>query len=594
MPTLTRIVGYIYNAIGSKVTSGRLTLTLQQDIISVDGTKVAPVPVEIDLDPLPAPSGVAVFVIGTAGSTTYSYRIVAVDNDGNYTTPSTAVTTATGNATLNGSNYNYISWTAVPGAASYRVYGRTSGSEQLIATTALTEYNDTGLAPSGALPTVNTTGGYVYQQVYATVGASPSGVAYYVEYDPDPDDTSMPVNHKPGYWYNYWTVPNQTSVTIGTFTQASRGQTLASYMPLSSVVATAADILTLGASAAATSKSIRANQASNTPELRFNVATSKWQFSNDGSTFEDMVTPSGAATTISATAPSLRFAETDQGVGLKNWDLRVEGQQFELRTLDDSFASPSTILSIARPNNLATFSGNVNSTRTSYPEFQAKWSTQANIGRLHMPTSDQVDVTFNMSYTGSWNLDDTTRVGWQMGFNRSSDRFAIFRASAGSNPRTPIELFRLSNTGQIFERGRTAAMGEWIAYTPTWTSVSGTPSLGNGSLTGEYTIIGKTCLARIYFKYGSSSTPPSGAWLFSLPLEAVPLVSGFDVIGSGVIHDISVGVYSATVSLYNTTTAYPWNADVVTNGIVNSGGTNIPFLFVTNDYITMQVSYRIA
>jgi len=111
------------------------------------------------------PSAPAVAPIGTTGSTNYSYTVTAVSASGGETTASPAGSTASGNATLNATNYNTISWTPVAGAASYKVYrtvasGTSPTTTGLIATTANTLLWDTGLAASGSAPTVNTTGNF--------------------------------------------------------------------------------------------------------------------------------------------------------------------------------------------------------------------------------------------------------------------------------------------------------------------------------------------------------------------------------------------------------------------------------------------------
>jgi hypothetical protein len=105
------------------------------------------------------------FAVATGtGSTTYSYRVTAVTADGE--TDPTAALTCTNAATLNATtNYNTLSWHTIIGAKAYRVYGRTSGSEQLLHELPWNEafggpqWVDKGtLTPSGALPTRNTTG----------------------------------------------------------------------------------------------------------------------------------------------------------------------------------------------------------------------------------------------------------------------------------------------------------------------------------------------------------------------------------------------------------------------------------------------------
>lgn len=48
-----------------------------------------------------------------------------------------------------------LTWAAVSGATAYKIYGRTTGAEQLLTSQAGTSYTDTGAAtPSGALPTL--------------------------------------------------------------------------------------------------------------------------------------------------------------------------------------------------------------------------------------------------------------------------------------------------------------------------------------------------------------------------------------------------------------------------------------------------------
>jgi len=109
------------------------------------------------IDTIGTPAGVAVANVGTAGGTTYGYRISAVNSVGE-TLASSTVTTATGNAALTGSNFNRVTWNRVEEASSYKIYGRTSGSELYMGTTTGLHFDDTGaVTPSGALPGSDTT-----------------------------------------------------------------------------------------------------------------------------------------------------------------------------------------------------------------------------------------------------------------------------------------------------------------------------------------------------------------------------------------------------------------------------------------------------
>jgi parallel beta-helix repeat protein len=113
---------------------------------------------------LPTPAQPTVARVGTSGSTTYGYRVTALDGTGE-TLPSTERTITNANATLTGAAYNTISWVIIPGAVQYKVYRTTSGgtpsSTGLIGTVAggVTTFSDTGIAATTAVPAVNTTGG---------------------------------------------------------------------------------------------------------------------------------------------------------------------------------------------------------------------------------------------------------------------------------------------------------------------------------------------------------------------------------------------------------------------------------------------------
>lgn len=91
---------------------------------------------------------------GTPGSTTDTYVVVADFLDGS-TSISAPVTTTTAPATLNGTNYNIITWTDV-GAAQYNVHrtvaAGTPSTTGEIATGVTSPYNDQGAAGVGSLP----------------------------------------------------------------------------------------------------------------------------------------------------------------------------------------------------------------------------------------------------------------------------------------------------------------------------------------------------------------------------------------------------------------------------------------------------------
>ena len=120
------------------------------------------------------PTGLTVTAKGTTGSTTYSYRVEALNSTGR-TAACSRVQITNGNATLSTSNYNELTWTAVSGAEAYNVYGRTptGTQEQYFATVYEPKYNDTGVdvPVDGFLPNeYNTTGGIIAKKAIFALG----------------------------------------------------------------------------------------------------------------------------------------------------------------------------------------------------------------------------------------------------------------------------------------------------------------------------------------------------------------------------------------------------------------------------------------
>jgi hypothetical protein len=97
---------------------------------------------------------------GTPGMTSYSYKVVAITT-ANHTAASSAGTTTTGNATLNGTDFNRVTWTRIAGAQTYDVYRTAGGATQGLIATGIVNptLDDTGLAgDSASAPATNTTG----------------------------------------------------------------------------------------------------------------------------------------------------------------------------------------------------------------------------------------------------------------------------------------------------------------------------------------------------------------------------------------------------------------------------------------------------
>lgn len=124
----------------------------------------------------------------------------------------------------------------------------------------------------------------------------------------------------------------------------------------------------------------------------------------------------------------------------------------------------------------------------------------------------------------------------------------------------------------------------WTAYTPVWTATGTAPSLGNGTLTGKRSRVGKKVSFQLHFTAGSTTTFGTGDWRFSLPTtlaaNALVLVTGFaqDVSGLRYIINSSI-VTTTTIALF---------ADASN---VNLSST-VPFTWVDTDNIRIQGFYE--
>lgn len=127
---------------------------------------------------LPTQSAPLLVVNGVTGATTYAYKIVAVNDSGNDGIPSASQQVTNGNATLNGSNYISMQWTANPGAVKYKVLRSVSGGAfDLLTTTSSLALSDQGqYTPTTYTPAATQPGGSFIGSGAGLTGIPESGV----------------------------------------------------------------------------------------------------------------------------------------------------------------------------------------------------------------------------------------------------------------------------------------------------------------------------------------------------------------------------------------------------------------------------------
>lgn len=142
----------------------------------------------------------------------------------------------------------------------------------------------------------------------------------------------------------------------------------------------------------------------------------------------------------------------------------------------------------------------------------------------------------------------------------------------------------------------------WKSYTLSWTAVTTAPSIGNGSLIGNYSQIGKVVNWRIRFVAGSTTTFGTGAWRFSLPVAANPVMSNApsnigvspgSSIGTWYAENPNVAGYGGMVTLLDTNKIVLQFSTTTAGGVTQVGNT-APATWANTWYFLASGTYEAA
>ena len=134
------------------------------------------------------------------------------------------------------------------------------------------------------------------------------------------------------------------------------------------------------------------------------------------------------------------------------------------------------------------------------------------------------------------------------------------------------------------------AMIGWETYTPIWTGATTNPAIGNGTLTGRWKRNGSNMDVQIHVLMGSTTSMGSNQWTFSLPTGYVIdnsklATTTFQVVGSAFGADIGVAWKDGSVVVPNVTD--PTVVQVISDGGNNTWKSDLPFTWVSTDYLSM-------
>jgi hypothetical protein len=124
--------------------------------------------------------------------------------------------------------------------------------------------------------------------------------------------------------------------------------------------------------------------------------------------------------------------------------------------------------------------------------------------------------------------------------------------------------------------------GVWNDYNVLWTATSN-PTLGDGTLWGRYTRIGNTVHAVVRLAYGTTTTPGTGGWVFSLPVASTA-----QALVTGAVHILDGGTDNKTgVVIPNSSTTFT----VCPEG-ANQAADGSPMTWAYGDSMLISVTYE--
>lgn len=155
----------------------------------------------------------------------------------------------------------------------------------------------------------------------------------------------------------------------------------------------------------------------------------------------------------------------------------------------------------------------------------------------------------------------------------------------------------------------------WTAYTPAWYSTGTQPSIGNGTISGRFALVGKIAFVEMAILFGSTTNFGTGSYRFGLPAAAPfagPIAispvgsgtypggfSGYHAIGNWTGWDASADVgYPGTVDTADGNDRVTLRGSRTNNGLswvdVIATTSTAPVTWASGDIIGLTVQYRIA
>jgi hypothetical protein len=281
---------------------------------------------------------------------------------------------------------------------------------------------------------------------------------------------------------------------------------------------------------------------------------------------------------LGTTTDSARLTVKGSGTTSATTAFRVENSSAatSMVVLDDNTvgigtSSPSQKLDVSN-GHITTYDGSVKEGKITFNNNASalRWDQIAQKLHLTVISRDKLTIEASAGYVGI----NQTSPSYQLDVNGSTN-------ITGS----------LTVTGSVIVSGSDITTA-WTSYTPVWTAASSNPVIGNGTITGQYKLIGKTCFVRGNIAMGSSTTFGSGEWYVSMPFTASNADS---ILMTANLLDNGTAWYNATINGaragFNYKTAIQYQA---VGGTANDVNATQPFTWANSDRFLWNGSFEIA
>ena len=174
-------------------------------------------------------------------------------------------------------------------------------------------------------------------------------------------------------------------------------------------------------------------------------------------------------------------------------------------------------------------------------------------------------------------------------------------ASMPSTPANSVFIAKVVTSGSAvtgtsyLNIGVSYNSGSFTSYTPEWTGTTTSPSIGNGTLSGRFFMVGKQVTVDIRVTPGSTTSFGSGNYRISLPVPAnTTVISNWHPLGSGSFLDTSASsVYFLHVMYASATTVLARNIGSATGTTADWGATT-PATAANGDAFAFRIVYEAA